>query len=127
MIEGVLDASAILAMVNGEPGGSEIYDLLARCAVSAVNLSEIVGKLIDQGATAERALEIVAELTCRVVPFDRQAALAAGALRTTTASHGLSLGDRACLALAQAERAPALTTDRAWSRVDIGVEIRMLR
>lgn len=127
MAEVVLDASAILASINQEPGGAEVDELLEDAWMSAVNLAEVVGKLVDNGSTVERAIEIAGGLSCRIAPLDEAGALATGALRAVTRPHGLSLGDRACLALARREGCVALTTDRAWAQVDVGVEIRMLR
>lgn len=127
MTEAVLDASAILASINREAGGAEVDDIVDQASASAVNLAEVVGKLIDNGSTMDQALAIAQGLPCRIVDFDREAAIQAGLLRGPTAKYGLSLGDRACLALARREELPALTTDRAWAQVDIGVEIRMLR
>ena len=127
MTEAILDASAILASINQEPGGAEVDLLLEDARVSAVNLAEVVSKLIDKGSTVDRAIEVARGLSCRVVPLDEEGAIATGALRQITAKYGLSLGDRACLALARSQGCAALTTDRAWAGVDIGVEIRMLR
>jgi PIN domain nuclease of toxin-antitoxin system len=125
--EAVLDASAILASINREVGGGDVDDILDQAWASAVNLAEVVGKLIDNGSTMDQALEIAQGLPCRIVDFDREAAIQTGLMRRSTAKYGLSLGDRACLALAKREGCAALTTDRAWARVEVGVEIRMLR
>ena len=125
--DAVLDASAVLAWIEGEPGGEEVGARLVTASISAVNLAEVVSKLIDKGLAPGDARRMAADLSCRVALFDREAALATGALRAETANYGLSLGDRACLGLARREGCAALTTDRAWARVDIGVEIRMLR
>jgi len=127
MTEAILDASAILAALNQEPGGVEVDELFADSWVSAVNLAEVVAKLIDNGSTVECAAEVARGLSCHVVPLDEDGAIATGVLRAVTRPFGLSLGDRACLALARREGCAALTTDRAWALVDVGVEIRMLR
>src|SRR5437016_57805 len=111
MTKVVLDASAVLASIRGEPGGAEIDEIEEFAAISAVNLAEVVGKLIDKGSGVERAVAIARGLQCRVVDLDEESAITTGALRHETARYGLSLADRACLALARAEGCPALTTD----------------
>ncbi len=122
-----LDSSVVLAVMWGEAGAENAADRLRTGVISAVNYSETFGKLIDRGLTREAAETAIDALALRVVSFDEDQALAAGRLRETTRSAGLSLADRACLALAAAEGVPALTADRAWSRVDIGVEIEVIR
>jgi ribonuclease VapC len=127
MPEAVLDSSAIIAWLRDEPGRATVDDQIRSATVSAVNLAEVVGKLVDKGLSPEEAVATASEIPCDVEPFDRALALAAGALRAETRRHGLSLGDRACLALAKREELPAITADRAWAQVEVGVEIRMLR
>ena len=127
MIEGVLDSSALLAWFRAEPGGEEVRKVIGRAAISSVNLAEVVTKLIEFGHDRDEAVEVVRDFPCEVIAFDTEMALLTGALRAETKRHGLSLGDRACLALAMRERCPALTTDRAWAQLEVGVEIRMLR
>jgi PIN domain nuclease of toxin-antitoxin system len=123
----VLDASALLAFVNGEPGAEIVADAIADAAVSAVNLAEAVAKLVSRGASLDVARAALAMADYEVADFDRALAEAAGAMIARTRQAGLSLGDRACLALAQREGAPALTADRSWSSVDVGVELRIFR
>ena len=127
MSEAVLDASALIAYLKSEPGGPEIATMLPKSVISSVNLTEVVTRMIDDGLSAGQAREIVTETSVATVPFDEQQAFAAGALRTETRSRGLSLGDRACLALARRMRLPVLTADRRWAEVDIGVEVRLIR
>lgn len=111
----VLDASAVLALLQGEAGADIVADLLPRGAMSAVNLSEVVAKLTDHGMPADAARTALDGLPIEVHPFDRDAAYAAGELRRVTRGAGLSLGDRACLALAMRLGVPAVTADRAWA------------
>jgi ribonuclease VapC len=117
----VLDASALLALLQGEPGADLVADLLARSVISAVNLSEVMAKLTDHGMPAEAARAMLDRLPMAVHPFDREAAYAAGQLRRNTRGAGLSLGDRACLALAQQFGVAAVTADRAWASLDGGI------
>lgn len=100
---------------------------MAEGVISTVNLAEVVTKLVEKGYASDQATRIASRLPCPSVPFDSGLALAAGALRAITRPFGLSLGDRACLALAQRGGYPVLTTDRAWAQLDVGVEIRVLR
>ena len=123
----VLDASAILCLLFEEPGMEKMLARGQGAFVSAVNLSEALSKAMDNGVPAEiRAIGIEA-LALNIVAFDADAAHAAAELRTATKAFGLSLGDRACLALAGRRRATVLTTDRIWSRLDIGITIEQLR
>ena len=127
MSEAVLDASALIAYLRSEPGGPAIATVLPKSVISSVNLTEVVTRMIDTGLSFGQAKEIVSETSVATVPFDEQQALAAGGLRDPTRALGLSLGDRACLGLARHLGLPALTADRRWSGLDIGVEIRLIR
>ena len=123
----VLDASAALALLKAETGGEVVSRLGEDALISSVNLAEVVAKLIDHGQPPEAAEAVASVLPFDVVIFDGPMALRAGKLRAAARSRGLSLGDRACLALAQREGLPALTADRAWAGLDIGVEVRLIR
>lgn len=123
----VLDTSAVLALLWGEPGAEPVAEALSEARISAVNLAELTAKLIDRGASDQAAVDIFESLGIEVVSFDTPLAVAAGLMRRQTRDLGLSLGDRACLALARSEGAVALTADRAWSRADLGVAVEMIR
>jgi ribonuclease VapC len=123
----VLDSSALLACLNGEPGGDAVTDQLAEALMSSVNLAEAVGVLVRRGASLERAREILGLLQFTVADFDRPLAEQTGAFVKHTTFRGLSIGDRACLALASRENLPVLTADRAWNDIDVGVEVRLIR
>lgn len=127
MAEAVLDASAILALLQGEPGAERVEAVIDRALISVVNVSEVLAKLIDKGASAHDAALIAASLPCRDVDMDLGLALACGQLRATTRDQGLSLGDRACLALATREALPVLTTDKVWATLDSGVVVDVIR
>ena len=128
MSSAVLDASALLAMLHGEPGGDQVADALDDGAViSAVNLSETVARLTDTGRSPEDIERLIKDTAVEVIPFDEELAYAAGLLRPSTRHAGLSLGDRACLALAQRLGLPALTADRVWQGLSVGVDIRVIR
>jgi PIN domain nuclease of toxin-antitoxin system len=123
----VLDASAILALLNDEPGAAAVAAALEDAVVSAVNLSEVVAKLLEVGLSREEADEALGGLGLEVQPFDEAAAWAAGTLRGATRRAGLSLGDRACLALARQLGVPALTADAAWLKAATGADVRLVR
>jgi ribonuclease VapC len=122
----VLDASALLAVLAREAGWEEIASLLPDALVSAVNLCEVVGKLAERGMPGETVGDALGSLGLEVVAFEAAAAHRAGLMKTQTATYGLSLGDRACLALAQERGLTAVTMDGAWREVRLGVEIRVV-
>ncbi len=123
----VVDASAVLALLNDEPGADLLASPDDRFIVSAVNLAEVVAKLADDGIAPEAIDEMIDQLPLEVHAFGADMAVATGLLRTATRRFGLSLGDRACLALARGLDLPALTTDRAWRQLDLDVAVRLLR
>ncbi len=128
MSEWVLDASAALAVLKREPGEDRVTEALgAGAVISAVNLSEVVAKLAGRGMPEAEIREDIRGLRMDVAPFDADAAFAAGLLIPLTRSAGLSLGDRACIALGQRRGLPVLTADAAWAGLDLGVEITVLR
>ena len=126
----VLDASALLAVLHDEPGAeifSQQLDLLENAVVSAVNVAEAHGKLVGLGIAADDAWDAVIAPANEIVVFDAQQARIAGGLRRQTRALGLSLGDRACLALGIALKAPVYTADRAWKGLKLGVPIHVIR
>lgn len=123
----VLDASAILALVFGEPGGKRVSEALPEAAIAAPNLAEILSIMVDRGRTADEIEGILDVLRPLVRSFDLRQAELAGQLRRNTRAGGLSLGDRACLALALTLKAPVLTADRGWAGLDIGVPVEVIR
>lgn len=123
----VADASAILAMLGREPGHERVAAALSSAVMSAVNLAEVVSSLINKGIPAADARGTAESLEIETVPLDDRLALDTGALREATRAHGLSLGDRACLALARHLGVPALTADRAWTELGLDVEVRLIR
>lgn len=123
----VLDASALLALLHSEPGGEAVQDLLERAAISTVNWTEVVQKALERKAETEGLRQDLEALGLRVLPFSADQAEQTARWREPTRSLGLSLGDRACLALAAHLRVPAVTADRVWKDLSLGVEIRLLR
>lgn len=123
----VLDASAVLALVNAEPGADVVAGLTARAAISSVNWCEVYGKLRAVGVDGDALAGEIAETGIVVVPFDDDDARGAGELLLSKREAGLSLADRACLALAQRLGVPAVTADRNWAGLDVGVEVTCIR
>lgn len=123
----VLDTSAILAVARGERGGDLVIEHIFSSLTCAVNLTEVVSRLLDFGAPSDEIGPRLSRLTAQIVPFDQDLALQAGLLRDSTRHKGLSLGDRACLALAMREKLPVVTADTAWSDLDLPVEVVLIR
>jgi ribonuclease VapC len=126
----VLDTSALLAILHEEPGSqmfTQQFDLLENAAMSAVNVAEAYGKLIGRGIGPGDAWEAVIAPIPEIIDFDKEQAKIAGGLLPQTRSLGLSLGDRACLALAIALKAPVYTADRAWKDLRLKVSIHVIR
>jgi ribonuclease VapC len=123
----LLDASAVLAMVFNEPGTERVEEVVSNARISSANLSEVVAKLYDRRIDTERVELILSNFSVETVAFDRNLAERAGHLRLLTRHLGLSLGDRACLATAQAIGCTVLTADRAWAELDLGIKIETIR
>jgi PIN domain nuclease of toxin-antitoxin system len=123
----VLDASIILAVLNQEEGSQEIASFIPNAAISTVNLSEVVAKMAIAGIPEDVVNQILSSMKLEVTPFSEEHALRAGMLIPSTRSLGLSLGDRACLALGLSLGQPVLTTDRLWGSLSLEIEIRIMR
>lgn len=123
----ILDASALLALLLGEAGADAVHAILPNARISAVNLSEVVAKLQERAVPEDVIADSLAELDLDVVAFDQPQAMRAGLLRQATRAAGLSLGDRACLASADTVGATAITTDRAWGDLNLGISIEVAR
>lgn len=127
MSKPVLDASALLALLGEEPGSETVAEVIHGAAISAVNLAEVIGKLVESGMPEGAAREATLGLGMDVHVFDVEAAFLTGGLRATTRQAGLSLGDRACLALALRLSRPVVTADRSWKSLKLGVDVDVIR
>jgi PIN domain nuclease of toxin-antitoxin system len=130
MREPVRDASAVLALLNRERGHERVLAVPPSAAIGTVNLTEVIAKLCELGAPPDAAMEAARCLGAEIVPHSVDHAPRAGELRPMTTACGLSLGDRACLALAHQRRATVITAERHWdARVEAaaGVSIRCVR
>lgn len=123
----VLDVSALLAVLQGEPGGEAVEELLGTSAISSVNWSEVIQKALEKKTGIEGLREELESLGLEVIPFTAELAEKTALLRAETRSAGLSLGDRACLALAEDLGRPAVTTDKIWGDLPLRVEVRVIR
>jgi PIN domain nuclease of toxin-antitoxin system len=123
----VLDSSAILAVFLNEPGGEIVLPLLEGALLSTVNLAEAHMRLIKLGSSAGHAWSRLQSIQCEICFFSDTQARMAAELRSVTRPFGLSLGDRACLALAIDRNATVYTTDRVWKKLSLGIEIEVIR
>jgi len=113
--------------MGGEPGSERAAGYFGDALISAVNLSEVVAKLAERGVSLGLARAALSRYGLQVAAFDEEAAERTGALRPKTKAFGLSLGDRACLALAERSALPVLTADRAWKDLNLSIEVQLLR
>ncbi|MGA2205749.1 MAG: type II toxin-antitoxin system VapC family toxin [Terracidiphilus sp.] len=128
MNEVVLDASAMLALLQNERGAEKLTDeILDDAVASTVNLAEVQSKLVKKGQPPGEAWEDVLSTVTAAEPFTSEQAKIAGSLIAKTEKYGLSLGDRSCLALAIALQAPVYTTEQAWRNLKVGVPIHVIR
>jgi ribonuclease VapC len=128
MSKAVLDASAILAVIFKERGAEKLTDeILDDAVASTVNLSEVQSKLVAKGYDSEVAWMDTLLLESDPEPFTAEQAKIAGSLIAKTQKYGLSLGDRSCLALAIALKAPVYTTEQVWRNLKVGVPIHVIR
>lgn len=123
----VLDASALLALLKAEPGAERVAAVIGRAVMGTVNLAEVTSKLIWENVPSDQIRGWIGALELEIRPFDQELAYDAGVLLTATRRKELSLGDRACLALARRVGGTAMTTDRAWAEVNVGVPIELIR
>ncbi len=123
----VLDASALITLIRGERGAAIVADCLSRAVISTVNQAEVQTKLVSAGIDEALAWWHISEVRCPSVPFDEDQARIAGGLVRFTRPYGLSLGDRACLALAIQRKATVYTTDATWKNLSLGIEVEVIR
>jgi PIN domain nuclease of toxin-antitoxin system len=129
MTRAVLDASALIAALEHEPGGDRVEAVLGASAMTTVNLTEVVTYFVRLGVSEAGVRSALANVETERIVFDEELAYDAGLLLPLTRAAGLSLGDRCCLALARRLKARAVTADRAWRRIagHVGVEIEVIR
>lgn len=123
----VLDSSAVLAVFLNEPGGEIVIPILEGALLSTVNLAEVHTRMLDRGAKAAHAWSRVQSVQCEICFFTEQQARIAAELLPVTRAFGLSLGERACLALAIDRNATVYTTDRIWKNLGLGINVEVIR
>ena len=123
----VLDASALLAFLFRESGHAVVARHVDDSCISAVNLAEVLARFARDGHDPAMVLARLQSTSIEIVAFDAPAAAATAALAPATRKAGLSLGDRACLALAKTRGVAALTADQSWARLDVGVSVEVVR
>jgi ribonuclease VapC len=125
----VMDSSALLAISKGEIGFDRATEILETqdCVISSVNMAEVATRLLDMGLPPEHLERACEQFELEVIDFNQEQAIAAAKMRSLTKSVGLSLGDRACLALAQLMQGCAVTADRAWDDVKDALDVKVLQ
>ena len=123
----VLDASALLALLHDEPGADVVESVLPDAIISSINLAEVIGKLNAIGMPEESVRAAIGAFALPVVSFDEELAYVAGLLYRSTQPRGLSLGDRACLALALHRGLKVLTADKTWSSLKLAIDVQVIR
>lgn len=123
----VLDASALLAYLKGEPGSDVVDGVLTESVMSSVNWAEVIQKSIAAGVDVDGMLDDLQALGLRVEPFMPEDGEMAGRLWEQTRQYGLSLGDRACLSLGLRLGGAVLTADRAWASLNLSLGIQVIR
>jgi PIN domain nuclease of toxin-antitoxin system len=127
MTEAVLDSSAILAVLNGEPGGDVVVSFVPGSFVCSINFAEVISKLIAAGMSEVDAARAAGRFGCQFVDTDEEQATTAGSIHAATRSAGISMADAFCLALAKIRGFPAVTADRSWRRLSVGVQVTLIR
>ena len=123
----VFDASAILALLKMEQGHEIVAENLERAIVSSVNFCEVITVLARKGFGQEQVIKSLKETFLHIEDFDTEQAIVSAQLDESTKAHGISFGDRACLALAKLKNLPVLTADRVWKELELGIKIQLLR
>ena len=124
-----MDASALLALSHGERGYEVVEDFIQtqECVISSVNIAEVGSKLVDKGLTEKDLPRILNQYQVGIIDFSAEQAIRSAAIRNLTRRSGLSLGDRACFALAQLMEGFVVTTDRAWSDVEEVLSVKVIQ
>lgn len=123
----IFDSSAILALLKMEEGHDIVTKRLDDTVVSSVNFCEVVTVLSKKGFGQEQVIKFLQETFLHIEDFNTKQAIIAASFDEVTKVHGLSLGDRACLALAKYKNLPVLTADKVWKELKVGVEVHLIR
>ena len=127
----VLDASSVIALINREKGCEIVEKYLEDAIISTVNFAEVISvvnrELFKSEADRIEGLKLITDTLPQIIDFDVNQAIISGELDSITKKYGLSLGDRACLALAKYKNIPVLTADKSWSKLNLGIKIKLIR
>jgi len=123
----VFDASAVLALIKHEDGCKIVQKYLGMCIISAVNFTEVLTVMSRGGCNMKENIDMLMNTIPNIIPFNQEQACIAASFDIITKEYGLSLGDRVCLALAKYKNIPVLTADKILSKLDIGVEVVLIR
>ena len=124
----LLDTSALIALLKKESGYEVIENVIASSTISSVNLSELVAVLTRSGVSEQDIDEIISDLVPEIVPFCEAISIKTGKLAKLTQNYGLSLGDRACIALGTTLGLPIYTADKVWAELKLeNTDIRLIR
>ncbi len=123
----VFDASALLALLFHETGYETVANYLEDACISTVNLSEVIGRFARDGHNTQPVLQKIEAIGIEIIPFSINHATVVATYLPQTRSLGLSLADRACLALAFSRNIPVLTADKIWQQADVGVDVILVR
>ncbi len=126
-VDYVLDASAVLALLFDEPGADHVQEYLSASVISSLNFGEALQICVDRGANIDRIAADLSNALIDVCPLTSDQAQEAATIWPVTKPHGLSLGDRVCLVLAKQLGAVAVTSDRAWQKIDVGCNVELIR
>ena len=127
----VIDTSAVIALINKEEGFEVVEKHLGNAIISSVNFSEVITvvnrELFKTENERAEGLKLIKNTFSHIVEFDAEQAITAASLDSITKKYGLSLGDRACLALAKSQKLPVLTADKVWKELEIGIKVQLIR
>ena len=127
----VLDASSVIALINREKGCEIVEKYLEEAIISTVNFAEVISvvnrELFKSEADRIEGLKLITDTLPQIINFDVNQAIISGEIDSITKKYGLSLGDRACLALAKYKNIPVLTADKTWSKLNLGIKIKLIR
>ncbi|HEX8401269.1 MAG TPA: type II toxin-antitoxin system VapC family toxin [Allosphingosinicella sp.] len=123
----VFDSSAVLAVIFNEKGSEVVEPRLLGGAISTLNYGEVIDRMIASGRDLADAIRVASRIQLRIIPFDQAQAERVAELREPTSPFGLSLCDRACVALAERLGAPVMTGDRRWAEAPLPVTVELIR
>jgi len=123
----ILDASALLAYLHKETGWEAVQGVMAEACIGSVNWSEVAQKITQKGMDVEAVRGLLGELGLTIEPFSVEQAEFTAQLWEKGKQYGLSLADRACLALARQHETTVMTADKAWPELTLNIDMQLIR